>query len=76
MSGTSSPTSGFSRLPPIVTSEVDRQFLKALNDYIEQELKNINTDEDEQRYVIYKTAFNRVCKYCNYTYGKKKGPRH
>ena len=61
MSGiSSSPTSGFTRLPPIVTSEIDRQFLKGLNDYIEQELERVNSDEDEQRYIIYKTAFNRV----------------
>lgn len=61
MSGiSSSPTSGFTRLPPIVTSEIDRQFLKGLNDYIEQELEKVNSDEDEQRYIIYKTAFNRI----------------
>lgn len=56
----SRPTSGFARLPPIVTSELDRQFLKALNDYIEQELEKVNSDEDEQRYIIYKIAFNRI----------------
>ena len=64
ISGISSPTSGFSRLPPIVTSENDRQFLKGLNEYIEFELEKVNSNDDEQRYIIYKTAFNRVSPPC------------
>ena len=64
ISGISSPTSGFSRLPPIVTSENDRQFLKGLNEYIELELEKVNSNDDEQRYIIYKTAFNRVSPPC------------
>ena len=60
-SGYTSPTSSvFSRLPPIVTSESDRQFLRALNEYIEQELGKVDGDDDEQRYIVYKTAFNKV----------------
>lgn len=59
-SGYSTPTSGFMKLPPIVTSESDRQFLRILNDYIEIELRKVNPEDDEQRYIVYKTAFNKV----------------
>ncbi|XP_060559629.1 clathrin heavy chain linker domain-containing protein 1-like [Ruditapes philippinarum] len=59
-SGYSTPTSGFMRLPPIVTSESDRQFLRVLNDYIEVELRKVNPEDDEQRYIVYKTAFNKI----------------
>jgi len=43
-----------------VNSESDRQFLRALNEYIEQELGKVDGDDDEQRYIVYKTAFNKV----------------
>lgn len=59
-SGYSTPTSGFSRLPPIVTNELDREFLRTLTEYIELELGRVDSDDDEQRYIIYKTAFNQI----------------
>lgn len=59
-SGFSTPTSGFARLPPIVTNESDREFLQVLNEYIELELGKVDPSDDEQRYIVYKTAFNKV----------------
>ncbi|XP_053374865.1 clathrin heavy chain linker domain-containing protein 1-like isoform X2 [Mercenaria mercenaria] len=59
-SGYSTPVSGFMKLPPIVTSESDREFLRVLNEYIELELGKVNPDDDEQRYIVYKTAFNKI----------------
>ncbi|XP_052766378.1 clathrin heavy chain linker domain-containing protein 1-like isoform X2 [Mya arenaria] len=59
-SGYTTPSSGFSRLPPIVTSESDREFLRALNEYIQQELGKVDATDDEQRYIVYKTAFNKI----------------
>jgi len=65
-SGQSTPVSGFSRLPPIITSDIDREFLLSLNEDIEQELSKVDRVDDEQRYIVYKTGFNRVCKLLNY----------
>lgn len=59
-SGHTTPVSGFSKLPPIVTSEIDREFLRCLNEFIELELGKVDPNDDEQRYIVYKTAFNRV----------------
>lgn len=61
LSGLSTPVSGFTKLPPIVTNEADREFLRSLNEYIELELGKVDPNDDEQRYIVYKTAFNRVC---------------
>ena len=59
-SRSSTPTSGLSKLPPIITSEVDREFLYELNGFIDRELSKINPQSEEQRYLVYKSVFNRV----------------
>ena len=59
-SGYSTPTSGFAKLPPIITNDADREFLRLLNDYIEMELGKVDPLDDEQRYIVYRTAFNKV----------------
>ena len=47
-------------LPPIVSAERDRDFLVTLNAYIDKELTKIDSHHPEQRYIIYKAAFDRV----------------
>ncbi|XP_048734570.2 clathrin heavy chain linker domain-containing protein 1-like [Ostrea edulis] len=66
MSQTSSRAStpgGFPRIPPIITNESDRVFLCDLNDYIESEIQNVNSEEAEQRYIVYRDAFNKIIEY-------------
>jgi len=48
-------------LPPIVTSEKDRQYLHQLSQYISFELRSIDNTDQEQRYIVYKDAFDKVC---------------
>jgi hypothetical protein len=60
VSSRASTPGGFPRIPPIITNEIDRVFLRDLNDYIEDEIKNVNSEEAEQRYIIYRDAFNKV----------------
>ncbi|XP_021366978.1 clathrin heavy chain linker domain-containing protein 1-like isoform X2 [Mizuhopecten yessoensis] len=55
-----STTSKYTKIPPIITNEVDRRFLQDLSEYIDYEMSRINTEEDEQRYIIFKTVFNRI----------------
>ena len=63
--------SGRKNLPPIVKSpqpltssmvsnERDRDFLNKLNFFIEKELGKIDRDDEEQRYIVYKAAFDKV----------------
>ena len=52
-------TSGYTKVPPILGT-IDRAFLIELNDYIDHEMDKINSEEAEQRYIIFKTVFNRV----------------
>lgn len=59
-SRSSTPTSGLSKLPPIITNEVDREFLYELNGFIDRELSKINPQSEEQRYLVYKAVFNKV----------------
>ncbi|XP_069116425.1 clathrin heavy chain linker domain-containing protein 1-like isoform X2 [Argopecten irradians] len=59
-SRSSTPTSRYPKIPPIITNEVDRRFLQDLSEYIDHEMARINTEEDEQRYIIFKTVFNRI----------------
>ncbi|XP_033734726.1 clathrin heavy chain linker domain-containing protein 1-like isoform X1 [Pecten maximus] len=59
-SRSSTPTSKYPKIPPIITNEVDRRFLQDLSEYIDYEMARINTEEDEQRYIIFKTVFNRI----------------
>ncbi|XP_022335234.1 clathrin heavy chain linker domain-containing protein 1-like isoform X2 [Crassostrea virginica] len=66
MSQTSSRAStpgGYPKIPPIITNESDRVFLLDLNDYIEDEIIKVNSKEAEQRYIIYRNAFNKVIEY-------------
>lgn len=59
-SSRASTPGGFPRIPPIITNESDRVFLCDLNDYIESEIQNVNSEEAEQRYIVYRDAFNKV----------------
>lgn len=35
-------------------------FFFDLNDYIEDEIRKVNSEEVEQRYIIYRNVFNKV----------------
>ena len=59
-SRSSTPTTGLSKLPPIITNEADRDFLYELNGFIDRELSKINAQSEEQRYLVYKAVFNKV----------------
>ncbi|CAL1546669.1 unnamed protein product [Lymnaea stagnalis] len=56
----SNPPSSYSKLPPIITSQLDRDFLKDVNNFIDSELKKVNNLDEEQRYLVYKAVFNKV----------------
>ncbi len=65
MSNPSSPISSIhssprSVIPPIITNEKDRSFLVALNQFIEKELEKVDEESPEQRYTVYKAAFDKV----------------
>lgn len=47
-------------VPPIITNERDREFLVALNAHIDSELQNVDKSSAEQRYTVYKVAFDQV----------------
>lgn len=47
-------------IPPIITSEKDRIFLKTIYSFIDKELKEVGEDDLEQRYIIHKAAFDQV----------------
>lgn len=47
-------------LPPIIGNESDRRFLIQLNSFIDKELSKIGQQDNEQRFIIYKAAFNKV----------------
>lgn len=59
-SSRASTPGGYPKIPPIITNESDRVFLLDLNDYIEDEIRKVNSEEAEQRYIIYRNAFNKV----------------
>ncbi|XP_012942238.1 clathrin heavy chain linker domain-containing protein 1 [Aplysia californica] len=59
-SASDTPVSGFYKLPPIITTEADREFLSDVNSFIDAELSKVNHLDEEQRYLIYKAVFNRV----------------
>ncbi|CAG5136446.1 unnamed protein product [Candidula unifasciata] len=65
MSQPEAPTvsTSFYKLPPIITTERDREFLKDVNTFIETELNEVNDKEPEQRFLVYKAAFNKVIDY-------------
>lgn len=60
MSSLSSVFNSMPVIPPIITSETDRRFLTGLDKWIESEMSQINQADPEQRYVIYKEAFDKV----------------
>ena len=47
-------------VPPIIASEKDRDFLVGLNGYIDKELAKVDRNNPEQRYIVYKSSFDRV----------------
>ena len=47
-------------VPPIITNERDREFLIDLNAHIDLELSKIDRTVPEQRYTVYKAAFDQV----------------
>lgn len=60
LSRSGTPVSSLPKLPPIITSELDRQFLLDINDYIQYESEKLTPGDDDQRYTLYKSVFNRV----------------
>lgn len=50
-------------LPPIVSTERDRDFLVTLNGQIDHELTQVDRQNPEQRYIVYKAAFDRIIDY-------------
>ena len=65
MSSRSSTPGGFPKIPPIITSNLDRAFLIEVNEYIEHELDKVDSRDPEQRYIIYRNVFNKVTNYNN-----------
>jgi len=55
-----SPSNRYSVLPPVVKNEVDRVFLRELQQYIDGEMSQIDSSDIKQRYVIHNTAFSKV----------------
>ena len=47
-------------IPPIISNEKDRDFLIQLRGFIENELAKVDNDNEEQRYIVYKAAFDKV----------------
>ncbi|CAH1791061.1 unnamed protein product [Owenia fusiformis] len=47
-------------IPPIVTNPQDRIFLKALYEFIDAELANVDSASPEQRYIVFKSAFDKI----------------
>uniref|UniRef100_A0A2C9K8R8 Translin-associated factor X-interacting protein 1 N-terminal domain-containing protein n=1 Tax=Biomphalaria glabrata TaxID=6526 RepID=A0A2C9K8R8_BIOGL len=56
---TPTPSNRYSPLPPI-KSKIDREFIDDLNMFIKAELCKIKTDDEEQKYLVWKAAFNKV----------------
>ncbi|CAD5121424.1 DgyrCDS9940 [Dimorphilus gyrociliatus] len=50
-------------IPPIITCEKDRAFLKSIYSFIDDELKEVGEDDLEQRYIVHKAAFDQVIEY-------------
>ena len=47
-------------IPPIITSEKERDFLIKLNSYIDEELSAIDRKDPDKRYTVYQGAFDQV----------------
>ena len=47
-------------LPPIITNERDRVLLTNLNQFIKDELRNTDEESVEQRFIVFKDAFDKV----------------
>lgn len=47
-------------IPPIITSENERQFLLKINTLIDSELGVIDQKNPEERYTVYQNAFDQV----------------
>ena len=47
-------------IPPIISNEKDRDFLIQLRSFIENELAKVDNDNEEQLYIVYKAAFDKV----------------
>lgn len=60
LSRSGTPVNTLPKLPPIITSEIDRSFLLDLNDYIKYETEKLTIGDDDQKYTIYKSVFNKV----------------
>ena len=60
LSRSGTPVNNLPKLPPIITSEIDRAFLLDLNDYIKYETDKLSPGDYDQRYTIYKSVFNKV----------------
>ncbi|XP_072031866.1 clathrin heavy chain linker domain-containing protein 1-like [Amphiura filiformis] len=57
------PGSGGKRVLPPISSEVERQFIQDLQENVYVEMARLNCPDqgpDEQRYIIYKDAFNKL----------------
>ncbi|BFZ11554.1 hypothetical protein BsWGS_14593 [Bradybaena similaris] len=59
----SSVNTSYYKLPPIITRERDREFLQDVSAFIETELREVNDKDPEQRFLVYKAAFNKVIDY-------------
>ncbi len=47
-------------IPPIITSESERQLLLKINAFIDSELAAIDKKDPEDRYTVYQNAFDQV----------------
>lgn len=47
-------------LPPIITNERDRLFLAELNEWISDQLSQVDESDTEQNYTVYKEVFSKV----------------
>ena len=57
------PTSPFSclpALPPVTVDDRDRRFLEELNGWISDELSQVNAQDIQQYYGVYKQVFSKV----------------
>ena len=48
-------------IPPIITNQQDRYFLQQVTEYIQNEVEEIIQSDPQQRFTVYKTAFEKVC---------------
>ncbi|XP_067944320.1 clathrin heavy chain linker domain-containing protein 1-like isoform X2 [Watersipora subatra] len=55
-----SPNTRYSVLPPVAKSDVDRVFLRELQQYMDNEMAQIDSTDHKQRYIIHSAAFSRL----------------